>query len=231
MVKSCNPQAPKEENTVKSRLLRLLKAKHISQAEFSRRLGVSPAYIAAMRKSISPQKLHAISEIFPDLNLGWLMYGDGEMLTADNDNTPDLSKGYVVPLLPVEAFAGSLQMWSDGVALSDCEKVVSPVPGADFAIRIAGDSMEPVFRTGTILFIKKINEQAFIPWGNPMVIDTENGVLVKLLYPVENQPLYDDEAEVEARSYNRDYPPFRIPVSSIYGVYRILTSIVQYSTI
>lgn len=219
------------EDSVKNRLLALLKAKHISQAEFSRRLGVSPAYIATIRKSISPQKVQAIMEIFPDLNREWLLYGEGEMFEESGGRMPDLSKGYVVPLLPVDAFAGGLQLWSQGVELADCEKIVSPVPGADFAIRLSGDSMEPVFRNGSILFIKKINERAFIPWGNPMVIDTENGVLVKLIYPVDKEPDEYEEEEVEARSYNPEYPPFRIPVNSIFGIYRVLTSIVQYSTI
>ena len=119
-------------------------------------------------------------------------------------------------MLPVEAYAGCLQQWSRGVMLRDCEKVVSPVPGVDFGIRITGDSMEPEFKDGSILFIKRINEKAFIPWGHPMVIDTENGVVVKVIYPAGDSVVLPDcpMEYIEARSYNPAYPPFLIPTES-----------------
>lgn len=217
--------------SVKERLLHLLKVKHMSQAEFARHLGVSPTYIGAMRKSVSNARLQDILQLFPDIDKNWLLYGEGEMYKSDNKSAT-LAKDYIVPLLPVDACAGSLQMWSDGVALKDCRKIVSPVPGADFAIHISGNSMEPVLPNGAILFIKRINSKAFIPWGNPMVIDTENGVLVKTLYPVDKTNTSKSaDMYIEARSYNPDYPPIIIPAESIYGVYRILTSVLQYSTI
>ena len=216
-----------KKNTVKSRLIHLLKEKRMSQTEFSRLMGVSPTYIGAMRRSISEERLKRLLEIFPDLNRDWILFGEGEMF-MDEDDGPDLSDGYVVPLIPVKAFAGNLQMWATGVELRDCEKVVSPVKGVDFAIRIAGNSMEPEFQNGSMLFIKRINERAFIPWGNPMVIDTENGVLVKAVYPYDSGS--PEEQFIEARSYNPNYPPLKIPVESIYNLYRIVSATKQYST-
>lgn len=221
------------EETMKQRLITLLKAKHMTQTEFARHLGVTPTYIGAMRKGMPKERLKVVFDMFPDVNRDWLLYGEGEMFLPDDENTPDLSKGYVVPMLPVEAFAGNLQLWSQGVQLRDCEKVVSPVPGVDFGIRVSGNSMEPEFQNGSVLFIKRINEKAFIPWGNPMVIDTENGVVVKVVYPVNEEGIRPDRdcRFIEARSYNPAYPPFLIPTESIYGLYRIITGIRQYSTL
>ena len=232
-----------EEGSVKSRLLRLLKEKRMSQTEFARLMGVSPTYIGAMRRSIPDARQKRLLEIFPDLNRDWLLFGEGEMLSSQ-DSDLDLSDGYIVPLLPVKAFAGNLQLWSEGVELRDCEKVVSPVKGVDFAIRISGNSMEPELSNGSILFIKRINEKAFIPWGNPMVIDTENGVLVKAVYPVDDSAPFSPDGRkailrtaretsdsyIEARSYNPAYPPIRIPTDSIYNLYRILSATKQFST-
>lgn len=214
--------------TVKERLVQLLRHKRITQSEFARRLGVSPTYIGAMRKSMPEDRLRAVFEMFPDVNRDWLLYGEGEMIADGEDDNRILSKGHVVPLLPVDAYAGNLQHWSCGVQLRDCEKVVSPVPGVDFGIRVTGDSMEPEFHSGSIIFIKRINERAFIPWGNPMVIDTENGVLIKAVYPSAEG---EKDEYIEARSYNPAYPPVLIPTESIYGIYRVITSIRQYSTL
>lgn len=216
---------------VKDRLIYFLDAKGVNKSEFGRRVGVSNAFVASIRKSIQPDKLSAIQREFPDLNIDWLLTGEGEMLKGSvvsepSVSLPDSLRGDVIPLLPVEAVAGGLQLWSRSVELADCEKVISPVPGADFAIRVSGDSMEPEIHNGTYIYIKRINDRAFIPWGNTMVIDTENGVVVKKLFPVA-----DDEDCVLARSVNREYPPFKIPTASIFGIYRVLGGSFFVSTI
>lgn len=221
------------EETIKHRLIALLKEKRMTQTEFAKRLGASPTYLGAMRKAMPADKLRKVYEMFPDLNRDWLLYGEGEMLKTPEETDLDLTKGYIVPLLPVDAYAGNLQMWSQSVQLRDCEKVVSPIPGVDFGIRIMGNSMEPEFQSGSLIFIKRINEKAFIPWGNPMVIDTENGVLIKAVYPSDKKTASDGSAceYVEARSYNPQYPPILIPTDSIYGMYRVVTGIRNYSTL
>ena len=213
---------------VKTRLLEFLHFKRISQKEFCEKIGVSPAYIGAMRKSFSDEKIKRVREFFPELNTSWLLYGEGGMLNPGQEEGGEASSLYEVPLLPVEACAGNLQEWSDGYMLRQCEKVVCSVKGVDFAIRVSGDSMEPELRDGTFLFIKRINERAFIPWGNNMVLDTENGVLVKCVYPAK--PLANGEKCIEARSINPRYPPIDIPASSIFGIYRIMGSMLVNST-
>ena len=217
------------EETVKDRLLRFLQAEKISNSEFSRQMGLSPAYVGAMRKSMPEEKVTKMTELYPNLNRDWLLYGEGDMYLPEPSATKPTCEcvdEYIVPLLPVDAFAGNLQMWSEGVALVDCEKIVSPVKGADFAIRVSGDSMEPFVFNGMTMLIKKINDRAFIPWGNPMVIDTENGVLVKVVQPSEEGNSY-----IEAQSYNPKYPPIQIPKSSVFGLYRVLATIRSVSTL
>lgn len=212
-----------ENSSVKTRLLEYLKAKRISQMEFTRALGVSPTYIGAMRKSIPADKMKKIGELYPDLSRDWLLYGEGEMLTEREEiKASNPNKDYEALLLPVEAFAGGLQMWSQGVRASECRRIVSPIRGVELAIPIKGDSMEPKFHDGSTLLIKKINDKAFIPWGHTMVIDTENGVLVKNLLPSDKEKTEEGEDYVIAESINPKYPPFKIPTSSIYAIYRIM---------
>lgn len=210
---------------IKNRLIQFLRYKGMSHSELSRRLGVSATYVGAMRKSLPEEKIKRLCEIFPDLNRDWLVYGEGEMVKSAESLEKRKEAGYMIPLLPVSAYAGNLQEWSDPVALSDCERISSPVKGADYAIRICGDSMEPEFHNGSTILIKKINEKAYIPWGSPMVIDTCNGVLIKTLYPLDREMEY-----VEARSYNPAYPPITLPTDCILGIYRVLGNVRMYST-
>lgn len=212
--------------TVKDRLLRFLRAEGISNSKFARDMGVSVAYLGSMRKSMPETKVAKLMEVYPNLNRDWLLYGEGEMYrhaSREQNTTPwasEFLKGYVVPLLPVEAFAGTLQEWSEGVREEDCQMVLAPIKGSDMAIDVTGDSMEPHIPNGSRIYIRKIKDAAFIPWGNPLVIDTQNGVLVKVV-----QPSKDGDEFIEAHSYNEKYAPIKISKSSILGLYRVLATV------
>ena len=244
--------------TVKGRLLEFLRRERMSQVEFAEKLGVSPTYIGAMRKGLSSEKMLKVSSLFPHLNLDWLAYGKGEMLldtpqtnvgaqksgVADPEmhyarTMPDEVRGGIrtfvgtrgehrVPLLPVEAFAGNLQLWSKPVRLRDCETILAPVAPADFAIRISGDSMEPEFSDGTTLFLRHITDRNFMPWGHPVVIDTSNGVIFKLLYPGDEDA---PDPYIEARSINPRYPAMRISTDTVLGIYRVCAAVRIYNTL
>lgn len=213
--------------SVKQRLIEFLKKEGISNSEFSRRMGLSAGYIASIRKSIPEEKIEKLTKIFPQLSRDWLIYGEGEMYRDLSDSGVDPHKlhRHMVPLIPAYAQAGSFPMYAEGVLEDDCERIYAPVNNVTCAIKVRGDSMEPRIHNGTVLFLERINDRAFIPWGNPLVLDTENGSLVKMLYPSEK-----GEEFIEARSYNKDYPPFLIPLQSIHGIYRIVCKLEEGDT-
>lgn len=66
--------------TVKERLIIYLDYKNETKSAFGRKIGVSSAYVTSMRKSIDSDKLKSIALEYPDLNIEWLMTGEGEML-------------------------------------------------------------------------------------------------------------------------------------------------------
>lgn len=124
-----------------------------------------------------------------------------------------------VIILPTEAMAGTLGDFALAVQDYECERMVSPVKGADFAIKIQGDSMSPEYPSGSVCLIKKVNEKAFIEWGKVYVLDTENGAVIKQIRRT------DRENVVECVSLNPAFQPFTIDCSYIKGWYRILMMI------
>lgn len=66
--------------SVKERLIQYVKYKRLTNSEFCRRIGVSNAFISSMRRSIQPDKAESIALNFPDLNISWLLTGEGEMI-------------------------------------------------------------------------------------------------------------------------------------------------------
>lgn len=197
---------------IKERLTAYLRYKGINKSEFGRMIGVSNAYISSIRKSIQPDKAEKIASSFPDLNITWLITGEGEMLL---DVQPEIH-GYEIPLLPVQAHGGSLTDFEESVMEYECEKVISPIREAKFALTITGDSMSPEYPSGSMVLVKQINERAFIEWGKVYVLDTCNGVVIKQLMP------HEDSSIIRCVSLNTNYPPFDIPLSYVRSVYKVL---------
>ena len=131
-------------------------------------------------------------------------------------DTPPPQGEETLLVIPIGARAGTLADFEESVAAYDCERVVSPVRGADYAMQITGDSMSPEYPSGSQIIIKKINEQAFIEWGKVYVLDTENGAVVKQVRKGASPEV------VECVSLNPAYQPFEVPVKCIRGWYRVL---------
>lgn len=66
--------------SVKERLAKYAKHKGMSNRAFSLSIGMSENYISSMRKSIQPDVVNNIALQYPDLNVEWLITGEGEML-------------------------------------------------------------------------------------------------------------------------------------------------------
>lgn len=205
----------------------LLNHLQINAKAFSERLGYDrPQVIYDVQKGrtkrISEDLAIKITSVFPEVNRVWLLTGEGDMLRSDGRATLDEASrepsASRVRLLPLFARGGSLSDFAASVKDSDCEMVVSPIMGADFAIQVNGDSMSPEYPSSSTILIKRINENAFIEWGKAYVLDTENGSVVKLVVKS------DKEGYIRCQSINPDprYAPFDVPLSSVFGIYRVL---------
>lgn len=209
---------------VKDRLIEFMKYKGVSQRTLETQCGLSNGFVDKVGEGTRQSSLDKISAQYPELNILWLRTGYGEMLleseAASNkvhSLVPDHeNQSTVVSLLPISAQGGSLNDFVVSVKSEDCEKIISPIKGIDFAITVAGDSMSPEYPNGSQILIKKINEKAFIDWGRAYVLDTCNGTVVKKIMPGS------DPKKVKCISVNPDYPPFEVNFSDIYGMYRVM---------
>ena len=87
-----------------------------------------------------------------------------------------------IPLIPLDAVAGFPAESGGGVRLEDYERYVIPEfenKGANFLIRVSGDSMVPLYYSGDLLACRKITDIRFFQWGTVYVLETSQGVLVK----------------------------------------------------
>ena len=200
---------------------------------FAKYIGVAPSTISSWlaRDTFDYELLFAKCEqISPE----WLLTGEGEMLrssavdpssvppTDDREKTerrpreapvmkPVASGG--IPLVPIDAVAGFNGWDESGISELDCARYDVPdfaAVHADFLIRVSGSSMYPKYSSGDILACRKIVEVTFIQWGKIYVIDSQQGAMVKRLFPIEG-----DDEHVLCKSDNPNYLPFELPKDEI----------------
>jgi len=80
--------------SVKERLIEYLNYKKMSARKFELTCNLSVGYIRAIRKSIQPEKISTIATKFPDLNTGWLLTGEGEMLKKSDGIVSEPATAY-----------------------------------------------------------------------------------------------------------------------------------------
>lgn len=185
--------------------------------QFEERCGLANGYVKSMRRGFGYKKLDAVLSTFTDLNRDWLMYGEGEMLNTGKAKEGQLEL-YQTYLLPLSAMGGSLSDFMDSDK-SDCEKIISPIQGIDFAITVYGDDMTPECPTGSLLLLKRINPDIFIEWGKVYALDTDNGIIVR------DVRQSDKEGYISCHALNPKYADFDVALVDVKSVYKVMLNV------
>lgn len=191
---------------------------------FARELGTSEGsvrnYIST--GSIKSDILAKIATKY-DINPIWLLLGEGEMLRspsqqphqeAKTEINPSLSPQQGIPLIPIEAWAGSLNGEDYSIMEDECERYIVPsFKDADFLITVRGDSMTPKYYSGDIVACRKVFlSDLWFQWGKVYIIDTNQGSLLKKVRRGSS------EETITLVSENPEYEPFELRKDQIYNI-------------
>ena len=201
-----------------------------NKAQFAKLLGVSAQTISAWiaRNTFDAELIYAKCRY---VDSSWLLTGEGAMLQkTENNNAPTpkhtVEIAHQVPHGSSEV-AGFPAESGGGVRLEDCERYVIPEfenKGANFLIRVSGDSMVPLYYSGDLLACRKITDIRFFQWGTIYVLETSQGVIVKRV-----QESLDHADSILCVSENSSvHHPFLLPrddirsLSTIVGLVRMV---------
>lgn len=219
------------ENTVKQRLKKFIKSKGISERQFCLQIGASPAFVANIVQSIQPNRVNSIANQFPDLNTGWLLTGEGEMLKTGKaevvEETRAISTGKVIPYYDAEVAAGT----SYGMDMVQTQPVgMIEIGGllkdSEFAMRVYGNSMVPNYPAGCVIGLRQYTER-FIEPGTVYVIETSENRFLKRLYYNKNKDAFrclsDNHMKHEAGPMEGEYfyPEFEIAFADVQRLLRV----------
>ena len=200
----------------------LLKEKKVSdKRDFATKLGISASMITEISKGRSSVGTSAIQNIVLQFNINanWLLTGEGEMLQGENGRKVETAHQVPegsdegIPLLPISAMAGAFT-GEVTVMEYECERYVIPAfKGADFMIRVTGDSMFPTYRSGDLVACQRVPlEDLFFQWNKVYVLDTVQGPLIKRI------KRGTEPDHILIVSDNTDYDPYEITRNQFNGV-------------
>lgn len=202
--------------STKERIVKYIKFHSMKQGEFCERIGVAKTYIASIRSSISPGKLAKIATEFPDLNIEWLLTGEGDMLKEERQEI-EISYTEGVPYYDVDFQAGFDVMASPDHNNPECLIKFPKYERATLWCNASGDSMGPEINNGDTIALQKVDDFRFLPYDGIYAIVTTNDM----------RTIKRIGKGVAPNSYrliptNKEYEEQDLPIDMIACVYRVL---------
>lgn len=208
-----------EKSQIKRNISLYLYKKGVSDYEFYKKSGITRG-ILSQPNGISEDNISRFLAYAPDVNIVWLLTGEGDMLKTEHTKdvmtpvahqTENPEDG--IPLIPFSAMAGALT-GEQSVLEYECERYVVPAfNGADFLMPVKGNSMMPTYISGDIVACQRVPMSGlFFQWNKPYVLDTAQGAIIKRIKPGS------DKQHVLIVSDNKEYDPFELPYEDIYAV-------------
>lgn len=205
--------------TTKDRLIRFIEHKGLSKNKFEKICGLSTSYVSNISQSIQPKMVQKISLNFPELNTGWLLTGEGEMIKGGSDSIDTRRGG--IPLIPHEAFAGYGSAQYNDLPIEEFYQI-REFNTASFLLRVSGDSMAPRYNSGDLIACRRVDEVTFWQWHRIYAICTKHqGILLKRVEKSMNSDA------ITCVSENPDYDAFDIDKQEIISVALVLGGVVM----
>lgn len=225
------------EESVKERLKLFLKESKIKGTDFCESIGVSSGFISGMRESIQPDKLKSIAIKYPDLNIGWLMTGQGDMLqpkisTQFQSNAKILENaGFMnVPLIHVRAQCGYLSGYGDNEYINSLPTMPVIVDktyhGKYMLFEAEGDSMDDNTRNalcdGDIVLGREIQRHL---WEYKLHINDWYFIIVHRTDGISIKKITDHDVEsgvITCHPLNDLYKDYKVHLNDVVELYNLV---------
>ena len=228
----------------KKRIYEYLKYKGISPTSAEEGLGWSKGALTKPN-SISMDRAEEFVLQFEDVSPEWLLTGKGSMLkeespfdgvvipVAHSKSTEKVVPMSVFNLYDIDVSAGLTRLFAED---GDRRKAylgqisIPNMPKCDGAVKVIGDSMYPLLKSGDIIAYREIHNIVAIQWGEIYILqleyDSDISVVVKY---VKKSELGSDH--VLLVSYNKEHDPKDIEIKNITAIARVILCIRQLSII
>lgn len=207
-------------NNVSDRLAFFLKQKGKGQTAFEKDAGLGRGYVKNASDNMGSKVMSKIKKQCPDLNIDWLLTGEGSMLVDETNNEAPVvvnekTKG-AVPFygdLPVSAGQQDLATVLDNMEPTGWINLPS-FPESIGAFPVIGCSMKPEINPGDFISIVQVDKWDVVDPDKIYLIITHDDRMIKHL-------AIDDENEEILWCISPNYQKFKIYKSEIVVIYRV----------
>lgn len=195
-------------NSLSGRVEWLQKKSGMTKREFALEMNIDPANFNRKVKGVqvwTEKDFQKFAE--RGVNVEWLKTGEGEPY----EPIEEINAAKNVETRPrMTVYANAGQLTEEIGAYKERMPVVAQFPKYDYTIVVHGDSMEPMFSSGEEVACRDVTKSSFLQWGQPHVLNTSQGVVLKRIY--------QGDGTIICRSENKLYPEFEIPMCDIYTI-------------
>lgn len=198
-----------------------------NQKDLAIEMGYNPTVLSAILTGHTPLSTRFIKNLcamHSDIDLEWVMglrdeprtplHGPGN---GGSDSRPATASRGDCPFysdLPVSG--GRVEQFTQDAAPTDYVHI--PGVDAQYFFPVVGYSMEPFICPGDIVGVREVgSSETLFPDKVYMLVTSDNERMIKHIYPCQDAPDC-----IELRSDNPDYPPTRIPRSSVIHIFRVV---------
>ena len=213
------------DGSLKERILAFIEKMGLTKAQFEKNAGLSNGFVDKSGDNSRRSSLDKISTAYPQLNMAWLLTGEGEML---NGTAPQLSlasaqpiKSYTrgVPYYNVDFLGGFDLIFNDSTIIPEYLIDFRDFNRATCWCNITGHSMEPEINHGDIIALREISDFSFIPYGEIYAIVTTSGMrTIKRIGPSSDPNCY----ALIPTNKSPEYGVQEIPRTSIMRLFEVL---------
>ncbi len=203
----------------KDRLLMFLKHLNMGQNAFEKEAKISNGYISHNKGSFGSDIIANISTAYPDLNILWLITGEGSMLKTDTSSHSINQSGEGVPYYDVD-FTLGFDLLENNQTVNPDYYINFPIYNkADCWVNATGRSMSPLIDHGDKIALKQILDWTEnILYGETYALVTEDFRTIK---KVRKSAKGDDYLRLIPENIE-EYDEQDIPKSTIRGVFRVM---------
>ncbi|MAC86386.1 MAG: peptidase S24, partial [Flavobacteriales bacterium] len=182
---------------IKQRIKYISEKQNIKKEFFFNSIGMTSANFRGEKlyRPINSKAIETILSIYPEINLHWLVTGQGEMYVKDIEvnlsdelehnyqsakklfklRTDKAESNQEIPLYDIEASAGLVSLFNDSKKTEIVDTLKIPnLPKCDGAVFVTGDSMYPLLKSGDIVAYKQIFDfESDIYWGEMYLISID----------------------------------------------------------
>ena len=217
------------------RISTIIEKEGISVRSFESNIGCSNGTISkciSKGSDISSTWVTQIVEKYPRYNPDWLLTGKGAMLKSEGEATHKHTHSDIklIPFYDINAEAGTMQI-SNMDAVSQPDEWIDAgdwFRDADSAMRVHGDSMFPVYKSGSIVVMREVRDKTLIIYGQDYVLETSEYRVIKRIQKSNEKgnwlacSVNEEVWEKGDLAGRLIHEPFDININNVHRVFRVL---------